>query len=70
VIRIFIKRAGEACGRVAKVVSESPLICRKTLFPSKPAEDLALKRGSTPPNCGRHIVDLQMTESRGIEVFV
>jgi hypothetical protein len=52
------------------VVSEAPLIGGKTLFLSKPAEDLALKRGSTPPNCGRHIVDLQMTESRGIEVFV
>jgi hypothetical protein len=70
VVRIFIEGAGEAGGRIAKVVSEPPLIGWRTPFPSKPAEDLALKRGSTPPNCGRHIIDLQMAESRGIEVFV
>jgi hypothetical protein len=52
------------------VVSEAPLIGWKSLSSSKPAEDLALKRGNTPPNCGHHIVNLQMTESRGIEVLV
>jgi hypothetical protein len=70
VIHVFIQRTGEAGGRVGKVVPEAPLIGWKTLSPSKPAEDLALKGGSTPPNSGRHIIDLQMAESRGIEVFV
>jgi hypothetical protein len=43
VIQVFIQRTGEAGGRVGKVVPEAPLIGWKTLSPSKPAEDLALK---------------------------
>jgi hypothetical protein len=52
------------------VVTEAPFIGGKTLFPSEPAEDLALKGGCTPPNLYRHVVHLQVAEKTGIEILV
>jgi hypothetical protein len=52
------------------VVSEPPFIGGKALLSCKPAENLALERGSGPPNLVRHIIDLQMPERNGVETFV
>lgn len=70
VVSIFNGVTGEASGGGGEVVPEPPFVGGEPFSPGKPAENLALEGGRTPPNHSRHIVNLQMPEGMDIETLV
>jgi hypothetical protein len=69
VVHIIILRAGGASSGVRELPKPS-CIGRETTTLRKPTENLALQGSSTPPDRGRKIINLQMPESHGVEIFV
>jgi hypothetical protein len=70
VVNIFIMRARGASSGVHELMPKPSLIGRETMTFHKPTENLTLQGGSAPPNRGRKIINLQMPESHGVEIFV
>jgi hypothetical protein len=70
VVHIFIKRAGGASSGVREPMPKPSRVGGETTAFRKPTENLALQGSSTPPNRGRKVINLQMPESHGVEIFV
>jgi hypothetical protein len=70
VVDVFVKSARRASSGVRESVSEPSLIGGDATSLCKPTEDLALQRCSTPPNPGCQFINLQVPESKGIEILV
>jgi hypothetical protein len=70
VIHVFIERAGGASGGGCKQMPEPSSVGWQTTSLRKPGEDFTLQRSCAPPNRSRQLVNLQVPESKGIDIFV